>query len=92
MKLKTALELLGDDHLGPFGWSDEEQRVGLTVSQLERFARRAREEMKAACIAEAEAKDPAPFNVLGTPVCFSEHRDHERIIAAIRALPTDPKP
>jgi len=44
VKLKTALELLGDDHLGPFGWSDEEQRVGLTVSQLERFARRAREE------------------------------------------------
>ena len=87
MKLKTALELLGDDHLGPFGWSDEEQRVGLTVSQLERFARRAREEAHEMALTTA-----APIH---DPVCrygCGDCRSGQRIQDAIRALPTDPKP
>jgi len=84
VKLKTAMELLGDDHLGPFGWSDEEQRVGLTVSQLERFARRAREEAyEMAANACEDHPWPAKESVVEALSLAAER---------IRALPTEPTP
>jgi len=74
MKLKTALELLGDDRLEHVtcgvGWHGE--YVTLTVFQLERFARRAREEAY-----EMAAK-------------YIGDRGFTILAKEIRALPTEP--
>jgi glutamyl-tRNA reductase len=84
--VKTALELLGNDYISakPVGAFYE---YAITVDQLERFARRAREESYEEIDAAAERiKDD-----LRDYVDASEALRRVRIaIRTIRALPTDP--
>jgi len=79
--VKTALELLGADGTGVFGYSSRD---------LELVAQRAREEMREAAVAAALAQPPGDRACsLGPDQC--ERCEYEAIVAGrIRELPVKP--